>query len=395
MSRITGYFDCFAGIAGDMILGAMCDAGLPLAHLERALRRLDVRGYRLWRRVERRGALGGVHLVVDVAHAPHHHHDWHAHHHYPEIHRLIGRSRLPKPVRQLAQAIFHRLALAEAKAHRVPVRRVHFHEVGAVDSIVDIVGAAIGFHYFDFAAVYSSPLPISRGFVRSAHGRLPVPPPATMELLTGVPLVTAPVRAELVTPTGAAILTVVAAGFGECPLRVVERVGYGLGDRHFRQVPNALRLMIGEGAPVVAIEANIDDSSPQLYEYLIEELLRAGALDVTVRPVLMKKRRPAVQVQALCEEAARAAVTRSLLRETTSFGVRYYPVERCMLAREMRPVRTKYGVVRVKIGSTGPRAGEGEVVQSAPEYEDCKHLARKCNVPLREIYRVALAAIQR
>lgn len=398
------YFDCFSGVAGDMILGALCDAGLPWSHLTRELRKLDLHGYRLRRTIERRGALGGVNFVVDVdathRHHPHTHSHSHSHshdheRHYPEIHRLIGRSRLPLPVRQCAQEIFHRLAQAEARAHRMPIAKVHFHEVGAVDSIVDIVGAAIGLHYFDFTAIYASPLPITRGFVHTAHGRLPIPPPATMELVKGVPIVKSPVKAELVTPTGAAILTTVVRDFGECPLRVVERVGYGLGDHHYPQVPNALRLLIGEGAPVVAVEANIDDASPQIYEYVIEELLRVGALDVSVRPVLMKKRRPAAMIQVICEEDKRAAVTQTLLRETTSFGVRYYPIERQMLAREIRSVRTKYGAVRVKYGYTGVRVGEGACVQVAPEYEDCKRLARAKRVPLREIYRLALAAASR
>lgn len=385
----TAYVDCFAGVAGDMILGALCDCGLPLPYLERELRKLGLTGYRLHRRIERRAGLGGVNLLVEVAA------DAATHGHgrgYRTIDRLIGRSRLVPPVRTLAREIFHRLARAEARAHRMPIDRVHFHEVGAIDSIVDIVGAAIGLHFFQFDAVYASPLPMTRGFIRTAHGRYPVPAPATLELLKGVPVVPAVVRGELVTPTGAAVLTTVAKGFGASPLRRVTKVGYGLGDRHFPHLPNALRLMIGEGAPLVAIEANIDDANPQIYEYLIEQLLGAGALDVTVRPVWMKKRRPAAQVQVLCEEADREALVRRILRETTSFGVRYYPVERQTLHREMKTVRTAFGPVRVKLGYVGSTQNGTAPIQASPEYEDCKRLARVKHVPLREIYRLAIAA---
>ncbi|MBI2345591.1 MAG: LarC family nickel insertion protein [Deltaproteobacteria bacterium] len=267
--------------------------------------------------------------------------------------------------------------------------------MGAVDSIVDIVGAAIGFHYFRFQTIVVSPLPITRGFVRTAHGRYPVPPPAVLELIKDAAIVPSPVRGEIVTPTGAAVLTTVAGAFGECPLRAVTRIGYGVGDKHFRSIPNVLRLLIGEGAPVVAIESNIDDANPQIYDYLIDELLRVGALDVVVRPILMKKRRPAAQVQILCEELKREALIRCLLRETTGFGVRWYPVQRRMLAREERMARTRHGPVRVKLGFSGLHPGEGELLQVSPEYEDCKRVARAKGIPLREIYRLAVAAAVR
>lgn len=389
------YFDCFSGIAGDMTLGALCDAGLPLPYLQRELRKLGIGGYRLRRRRDYRGAIGGTKVIVDIPADDHHHR------HYTDIRRLIARSRLGVPVKEMAQAIFLRLARAEGRAHRIPIDRVHFHEVGAIDAIVDIVGAAIGLAYFGFDAIYASPLPLMvsrsnhRGFILSAHGRLPLPPPATLELLKGVPIVRAPVKAELVTPTGAAIITTVAKGFGECPLRTIQTIGYGLGSSDFRAIPNALRLCIGAGAPTIAIEANVDDSSPQIYDYLIDELLNRGAIDVTIRPVVMKKRRPAVCLHVICEESVRERLIQCIFRETTSFGVRYYPIERRMLTREIRTVRTKYGPIRVKCGWAGSHAGNGELVQVSPEYEDCKRLARAKGVPLREIFRLAQEAVRR
>lgn len=377
------YFDAFAGIAGDMILGAMLDAGLPLKHLQRSLQALRLRGYRLERRTERRNGLGGTKLYVRIAAAADHDRS------YVEIDQLLRRSRLPRPVTTMARDIFLALARAEARAHRTTVRRVHFHEVGAIDAIVDIVGAAIGVAWFGFDAIHCSPLPMTRTLVTTAHGRWPIPAPATLDLLRGKPVLVSPVQAELVTPTGAAIVTTVAAAFGSNPLRQIKTVGYGLGDRSYREVPNALRLMIGDGERLIAVEANIDDMNPECYEYLIEQILAAGALDVTLRPVLMKKRRPGAQLQVLCDEDLRAKVSAVILRESTSFGVRFYPVARQTLRRELRRVATKFGAVPVKLGWLGD-----ELFQISPEYEACKQVARRRRVPLKEVYRVAAAAVK-
>jgi uncharacterized protein (TIGR00299 family) protein len=258
-----------------------------------------------------------------------------------------------------------------------------------MDSIVDIVGSAIGFEYFKFKGIYSSPLPVfppvkTRGFIKCAHGRIPVPAPATLEILKGVPVKTAPVTDEIVTPTGAAIIKTVADGFGESPIRKIRATGYGLGDKHLKGLPNGLRLVIGEGEPVIAIEANIDDMNPQVYDHLIELLLKNGAIDVAVFPALMKKRRPASVVQVLCAEGLKDRLTRLIFRESTTIGVRFYPVERRVLEREIKKVQTKYGVVRVKVSRL-----EGDAVNIAPEYEDCRRLAVKKNVPLKEILRDA------
>lgn len=386
---MIAYFDCFSGVAGDMVLGAMLDAGLPFEHLKKELGRLPIKNYRLIKRIEHRGVVGGTNLCVEMTHHVCHPEEakptkdpLHTISDYKTISRMLKTSRLSKNVREMARAIFETLASAEARVHRTSIDHVHFHEVGAIDSIVDIVGCAIGLNYFGFSAIYSSPLPITRGFVKCAHGRIPVPAPATLEILKGVPLAPAPVKDEIVTPTGAAILKTIVKGFGENPLRRVDKIGYGHGDKHFKGIPNALRLMIGIGEPLIAIEANIDDANPQMYDFLIEKLMASGAIDVVVRPVYMKKRRPSAQVQVLCDGAIKKRLIDTILRETPTFGVRYYTVDRAILDREIKPVKTKFGIVRMKLGFL-----DGDEIKVVPEYEDCKRLAIRHGVPLAEVYR--------
>lgn len=367
------YFDCFSGIAGDMVLGAMLDAGLPLPYLKKALSKLPVGGYELVRKVKK-GSISGTNLHV-ITKKELHHSD------HKTIRALIKRSKLSPQVKLISLAVFERLAEAEGKVHGVPKERAHFHEVGAVDSIIDIVGSAIGFEYFGFDEIYSSPLPVTRGRIRSAHGMLPVPAPATLHLLKGVPLERAPVKDEIVTPTGAAIITTVAKNFGECPLRKIEKVGYGFGDKTFPGIPNALRLMIGDGYSVVVIEANIDDMNPQVFDYVMELLFKAGAVDVALQPIQMKKNRPAVLLHCQSPWGKKDRIIDIILRETTTLGVRYYPVERKILTRELGTSRTNVGGLKVKLA----KDDRGNIVKVVPEYEDVKRLARRKKRPMISI----------
>jgi uncharacterized protein (TIGR00299 family) protein len=296
-------------------------------------------------------------------------------------------------VREQGEAIFTRLAEAEARVHRASVETVHFHEVGAVDSIVDVLGSVYALHLLGVERVVASDLPVGRGFIRAAHGLLPVPAPATAELLKGVPLRNVDVEGELVTPTGAALLVSLASRFGAMPAMRLEAVGYGAGKKRF-PFPNLLRVMIGESldeipeaTEVTLLEANLDDMSPQLYEHVMERLLQAGALDVYLQPVLMKKGRPAQILGVLCDPAGAGPLTEIMLRETTTLGVRASHCTRRCLEREWRPVATPYGEVRVKIGWLGEQA-----VTVTPEYEDCRALALARNVPLKEVQAAALAA---
>ena len=372
------YFDCYSGVAGDMVLGAMIDLGMSLDYLKKELKKLKLSGYRLEIKKRSRHAIGGTNLHVAVLKEPNIRH-------YRDIVRLVRSSRLKTSVKKSALDIFEVLGRAEAKVHRRKLSYVHFHEVGGLDSIVDIVGAAIGLDYFGFEKIYVSPLPITRGYVTCAHGRLPIPAPATLEVLKGVPLEPAPVKREIVTPTGASILKAIAHGFGSSPIREIEKIGYGFGDLVIPKMPNALRLIAGKGMPLIALEANIDDMNPELYPYIIEKLLDDGAIDAGLIPMVMKKGRPGAILHVLCEEGDRKSLSRIILKETTTFGLRYFPIERAMVEREIKKVKTKYGVVGVKVARY-----EGDVVTVAPEYSDCEKIAKRKKMPLKEVYRQAM-----
>ena len=366
------YFDCFSGIAGDMVLAAMLDAGLPLPYLKKELSKISMRGYKLEKERTGRTIKGTrFHVLTKIPPPPLYKRGVRGD--FPTIRNLIGQSKLKKSVKEMAQSIFHRLAQAEAKVHGVAIDKVHFHEVGAVDSIVDIVGSAIGFDYFDFKEVFSSPLPMTQGKIRSAHGMLPVPAPATLELIKGVSLEAAPVHDEIVTPTGAAIITTVAKHFGECPLQKIERIGYGFGDKTFPGIPNTLRLMIGEGYPIIVIEANIDDMNPQIFDYVMERLFDIGAVDVSLQPIQMKKNRPGILLQCQAPWDKKDKAIEVILRETTTLGVRYYPVERKVLTRELKTVETRFGRIRVKVA----KDERCNIIKYIPEYEDMKRVAKK------------------
>jgi len=382
------YFDCFAGISGNMVLGAFLDAGMPLSRLEEGLEALELPGWRLAVKKGQKMGITGTHVqVIPTRHE-------HAHRHFQVIVEIIDRSSLPPEVKKRAQRIFHALAVAEGQVHGVPVEQVHFHEVGAVDSIIDIVGAALCLEWLKAERHMASPVHLGSGFVQTSHGRLPVPAPATALLLQGLPAYGSEVVGELTTPTGAAILKCTVDAAGPWPPMQVEQIGYGLGDRDF-PVPNALRLVIGtlpeEGVAVgvdrdevEVIEANLDDMNPEFFPYVSEQLFRAGALDVFLTPVIMKKGRPGYMITLLTEREKAPACVKVMLRQTSTLGVRQYKAGRTKLRRSWQEVEIDGVPVRVKIGCWGE-----EVVNLAPEYEDCAKAAVATGRPLKEIYDVA------
>ncbi len=365
-----------------MLLGALLDAGLASADLHRALEQLEVPGYRLEIGRERRGALVGTRcqVVVDG-------HEAHDHRHLADIERLLKGSSLDAAVKERSLTVFQRLAEAEAAVHGIAVEQVHFHEVGAVDAIVDVVGTVAGLALLGVDAVYASPLPLGRGMVRCAHGTLPIPAPATVRLLTGVPVYDPGIQRELVTPTGAALLTTLAVGFGHAPAMTLEAIGYGVGAHPSDDPPNLLRVLLGTGTSMVTserlllLESNIDDMNPEFYDYLMERLFAIGALDVGLIPMQMKKNRPGVLLRILTEPHCRQTLLECVFAETTTLGVRIQELERVALARESATVATPYGPMRVK----RTRLPGGDV-RSAPEYEDCKRAAQTHGLPLRTIY---------
>lgn len=432
------YFDCFAGISGDMTLGALIAAGANVETLRRGLETLGLTGWELRvAQVTKRGIAGtSVEICVETPggaavapdehpeHAPPHRHEHphphshehehshgsgghehppaahaahdHATHprHLSEILRRIEGSALPAKVKQQAAAVFTRLGEVEAKMHAVPLEEVHFHEVGAVDSIVDIVGSVYALHLLGVDRIICSPLPTGHGYVRAAHGLLPIPAPATLELLRGAPLRSVDVEGELVTPTGAALMATLAAEFGAMPTMRVEAVGYGAGKKDF-PFPNLLRVCVGrveteadQPPPTVTVlEANLDDLNPQFYDPIMERLFEAGALDVFLTPIQMKKNRPAILLSVLCAPDRAGALTDILFAETSTLGVRRANWSRSCLDREWMDAATPWGSVRVKVGRHGDR-----VSNIAPEFEDCRRLARGAGVPVKEVHAAALEA---
>lgn len=384
------YFDCFSGVSGNMVLGALLDAGLELERLEAELARLPISGYKLKVETVKRRGMKGTHVEVEVSE---HGVERHLHH----VEEIITGSDLPDEVKQRGLDIFRRLARAEAKVHGAPIESIHFHEVGAMDAIVDVMGAAIGLWLLDVEKAYASPVHVGRGTVKCAHGVLPVPAPATLELLQGVPIYGRDVDAELVTPTGAAILTTLAESFGEIPLMRVKQIGYGAGTREL-PIPNLLRLSIGETDDktegyekdtATLIETNIDDMNPQWYEHVSARLFEAGALDVFLTPIQMKRGRPATQLSVLVTDDLVPQTLDVLFTETTTIGVRARPVQRWKLAREIVSVETDYGPIAVKVS----RRGE-TVLNVTPEYRDCQRIAAERGIPLKQVHQAALEAIR-
>jgi uncharacterized protein (TIGR00299 family) protein len=430
------YLDCFAGISGDMFLGALFDAGVPLAVMQEATRALKLGASLKVEKVDRSGissvkvhvlegdkvADGGLpeengghfehqgsspshsHLPktqhlhkTGHAHTHEHEHD-HAHEHahgrsLTVIRSLIESADLAEPVKRTAVRAFELLGGSEAKIHNVPIEQIHFHEVGAVDAIVDIVAASAGIHHLKIGAWYSSPVNVGGGMVQCAHGLFPVPAPATADLLRGFPTYSAHVQKELVTPTGAAILRALSPEFGPQPAMVVEQIGYGAGTRNPKDFPNVLRLVVGETEAatelemVTVIETALDDLSPQVIAYVAEQALSAGALDVMLTPVVMKKGRPGTLLTILADPGKSDELTQLILRETSTLGVRLRQDKRICLERKHIPVTTEFGEIRMKVGFS--REAE---LNAAPEFEDCKAAALQHGVALKQVQASAVAA---
>jgi uncharacterized protein (TIGR00299 family) protein len=453
------YFDCFSGASGDMVLGALLDAGLPLAALREALGSLAIEGYELTAtRTLRAGVSATKFGVVEKGHGHAHHdehddghaherrerhghherhephghrhdeeqghshshehghtHEPHAHEHghghqpghahrsLREIEALIARSALSSAARDRAIGLFRRLAEAEAAIHDMPVEEVHLHEVGALDSIIDIVGGVFGIEWFGADRIVASALNTGSGMVQCAHGRFPVPAPATARLVAGVPVYASGPAVELLTPTGALLVTGYAESYGPLPSMTIDRIGYGAGDRDFSSTPNVLRVLVGsaaavdeaggaegerpEGERVVVLECEIDDMNPQLYGVLLDRLLAAGALDVFFAPVQMKKNRPGTLVTVLALPGGRAALSSIIFSETTTLGLRYHDVLRERLEREQIEVATPWGAVRMKVARRA-----GQVMNAAPEFDDCVRVAQAGGVAVKDVQAAAVHA---
>ena len=387
------YLDCFSGISGDMFVGALLDVGLPLERLFADLKKIPLGFYEFKRTRALRGHLVGTRVEIRVPGKQ-------PSRKLRDIEALIRDSELSAGVKERALEVFSRLAEAEGKLHNMPPEQVHFHEVGAVDAILDIVGACIGLEFLEISQLTCSPVNVGSGCVAAAHGSLPVPAPASLELLKDLPIYSSGVDGELVTPTGAALISTLATGFGPIPPMRVERIGYGAGAREIPGHPNLARLLLGEsaepvrvrdGAPgdevVSVIEANVDDMSPQLYGYFIDQALAAGALDVTCTPIQMKKDRPGILLSVLCTPEKGDALAQMLFEQTTTIGVRIYEARRKILERELVSIQTPYGKVKVKVAKR-----DGKVLNVAPEYDDCQRLASEKGVPLKQVMIAAQAS---
>jgi pyridinium-3,5-bisthiocarboxylic acid mononucleotide nickel chelatase len=386
----TAFLDAFSGLGGDMVVGAMLDAGADFGELRAALASLPLAGYQLSIRPKTVGGISALKFEVEAA-TPQ------PERHLADIREIVARAAaLERQVKDRALEIFAALARAEAKVHRTSPDQVHFHEVGAVDSIIDVVAAAWCFEHLGLDEAFVSVLPLGQGRVRSRHGLIPVPAPATVELLAGFPVRMGDGESEMVTPTGAAIVRALARPAPPAMGLRVERVGYGAGTRDFTDRPNVLRIMIGERESasyqtdeLLEVQANIDDLNPQIYDHVMERLFEAGARDVTLTPTIMKKGRPGITVAVLVQATDRERIAAVLFAETSTIGLRFHSVSRLKLAREIIEVETRWGRVRAKV-SRG-----GEAVTITPEYDDCKRVARERRVALRTVLEETRAAARR
>jgi hypothetical protein len=410
------YFDCFSGISGDMCLGALVDAGVPLKKLLTELKKIPVKGYEIHvKKVKRAGVAATKVDVIQKARSTPPQAEQRAKskeqgaRRWKDVKRIIHNSSLSNEIKEKGLKIFERLFKAEAKVHGEAFDSVHLHELGAIDCLIDVFGTIIGLDLLEVEKVYSSPLNLGGGSIKTAHGILPVPAPASAEILKGVPVYSTDINFELTTPTGAALVSELSTEFGNIPLMNIEHTGFGAGNMDFKDRPNVLRLFIGEmyedegypspiplpqgegvrgrvkismGQIITVIEANIDDMNPQVYEYVMEKLFKKGALDVFLTQVLMKKGRPGVKLTVLCKEADSEELIKIIMKETTTIGLRFYDVKRRVLQREIKIVDTEFGKVRVKLSKFGD-----EILKATPEYDDCKRIAKKLNIPLIEVMR--------
>ena len=402
------YYDCFAGISGDMNLGAMVDLGVSSEYIVSELSKLNIDGYKINFSHDNRKGIYGTKADVILTHEneyDHEHQHEHEHHHsrnYDDIRKIINNSKLSDNVKKLGLKIFLKVAEAEAKVHGKSIEEVHFHEVGAVDSIVDIIGAAICFDYLKVDKVLCSTVEVGSGFVKCEHGILPVPAPATTEILINVPIKSGIIPFEATTPTGAAILATLVNEFTDKKVFVIKKTGYGIGHKD-GDVPNVLRVMLAEentleykGGPKTEseekyymMECNIDDMNPELYDFIMERLFNAGAQDVFITPIIMKKGRPAVKFSILSNEKSQAELEKILFTETTTLGLRKYEVQKSMLDRKIDIINTELGEVRVKSCYF-----ENQKIKSKIEYEDCKRIAKEKKIEIRKVYEIIQKNLQ-
>jgi len=400
------YLDCSSGISGDMCLGATVDAGVPIKRLGKELSKIPVEGYTLSAKKVKRAGFSSTKL--DVIQKPAISNQQSAISRWEDIEEIIQKSSLSPDIKQKGLKIFKIIFEAEAKVHGEAFNKVHLHELGAIDCLVDIFGTIIGLDILGIEKVYSSPINLGSGSVKTEHGILPVPAPATAEILKGLPVYSTDIPFELTTPTGAAILKGLSPGFGSVPPVNIEKIGIGAGSKDFKNRPNILRLFIGnplesphtpfwksgtegdlkgdkEGflkEKVTIIETNIDDMDPQLYEYVMEKLFKAGALDVYLTNIFMKKGRPGIKLSLLCNDDRKEDLIKIVLKETSTIGLRFHETRRKVLHREIKTIDTEFGKVRVKFSRLG-----NEILKACPEYEDCKRIAKKLNIPLIEVMR--------
>lgn len=376
------YFDCFSGISGDMILGALVDAGLDLEKLKNELNKLNLSGYEIKAAQVEKNHIAAIHIDVNVM-------DEQVGRRLDDILVTIDKSGLESETKETSKQVFTKLAKAESKIHRKSIETIHLHELGGLDTVIDVVGSIIGIKALGIEAIYASPLHVGKGFVKCAHGVLPVPAPATLELLKDVPIYGRDIDSELVTPTGAAIITTIAQSFGELPFMSVEKIGYGAGKRDL-PIPNLLRVFIGvkdssikeyNKDMVAVIETNIDDMNPEFYDHIMTKLFERGALDVFLTPIHMKRNRPAIMLSAIAPHDRVNDILSIIFDETTTLGVRISEVKRKKAFREIRQVDTKFGKVRVKVSLIN-----NKIKNIAPEYEDCERIAREHHIPIKEVY---------
>jgi len=377
----TAYLDCFSGVSGDMFLGSLLDAGLPFHELRECLLTLPINGYEIEIKREARNQIFGTRFLVSLDEGRDNHRG------LKEIREVIAQGDLSETVREQSIQIFESLAKVEGEIHNLPPEEVHFHEVGAVDSIIDIVGTVYALDRLHIGSLYVSALPLGSGFVMTAHGKIPVPAPATIAMLKGIPVFEAGISHEIVTPTGAALIKGLSTSFGSMPPMVVREIGYGVGTRDLPDRPNLLRILIGEEQPgktvdtVVVLETNVDDISPEWLGYLMDRLFDAGALDVVFFPVQMKKNRPGVQIQVIGKPDKKELLMEIMVRESATLGIRFRYSQRRVLPRSFSEVDSPWGKVKVK-----KVVLEKEPSILVPEYDICKKIASKNNIPLREVY---------
>ena len=382
------YFDCFSGISGDMILGAFVSLGVALKEIQKGLKCLNIKGYKInSRQVKRNGFVGTkVNVVLNQTSQKSH-----RARSFNDIKILIEKSDLPQIVKYNSIEIFRRLGKAEAKVHGTTINKVHFHEVGAIDSIVDIVGGTLGMNLLNADFIVSSPINTGEGMVKCKHGTLPIPAPATLELLKGIPCFSGGIKKELTTPTGAAFIGHFSEKFGSLPNMCVLRTGYGAGTMEIKEIPNLLRVVLGEikessqNRSMKMIETNIDDMNPEFYDHVTDQLFKAGAVDVFFAPVNMKKNRPGTLLSIIAPDEYFDSLVRIVLEETSTFGVRHYDIDRIVLPRKQKMIKTSFGKVRVKIGSFNE-----STLTISPEYEDCKKIALKKEIPIKMVYEEAI-----